>query len=176
MDSITGLQMTSRQHDSIMGVVDRLSNIAHFIPVKTTYSTSEVAQVFIREIVRLHGVLKKIVSNRDAKFTSKFCKELFAGLGTELAFSIVYHPQKDGNIERDNRILEDMLRMYVTHQHRRWEEYLPLVEFSYNNGYRESLMMCPFEALYGQIYKTPINWSEIVNRVLIGPKMLVDME
>jgi transposase InsO family protein len=105
-----------RQHDSIMVVVDRLTKVAHFIPVKSTYSASEVAQVFIREIVRLHGVPKKIVSDRDAKFTSKFWKELFAGLGTELAFSTTYHPQTDGQTERVNRILEDMLRMYVMHQ------------------------------------------------------------
>ena len=91
MDFITSLSRTSKKHDSIMVVVDWLSKVAHFIPVKTTYSSSEVAQVFIREIVRLHGVPKKIVSDRDAKFTSKFWKELFAGLGTKLALSKTYH-------------------------------------------------------------------------------------
>jgi len=74
-----------------MVVVDKLSKVSHFIPVKTTYSASEVAQVFIREIVRLHGVPKKIVLGRDANVTSKFWKELFAGLSTELAFSTSYH-------------------------------------------------------------------------------------
>jgi len=82
---------TSRQHDSIMVVVDRLTKVAHFILVKSTYSTSDVAQVFIRDIVRLNGVLKNILSDRDANFTSKFWKELFAGLGTELAFNATYH-------------------------------------------------------------------------------------
>ena len=96
MDFITGLPRNSKQHDSIMVVVDRLSKLAHFIPVKNTYSPSEVAHVFIRKIVRLHGVPKKIVPDRDAKFTSKFWKELFACLGTELAFSATYHLLKDG--------------------------------------------------------------------------------
>ena len=126
--------------------------------------------------MRLHGVPKNIVSDRDEKFTSKFWKELFAGLGTKLAFSTTYHPKTDGQTERVNRILEDMLRMYVTHQQRKWEEYLPLVEFTYNNGYHESLKMIPFEALYVKSCNTPINWSDPTNRVIIGLDMLVDME
>jgi len=74
MDFITGLLRKSRQHDSIMVVVDRLKKVAHLIPLKYTYSSSAVAHVFIKEIVRLHGVLKKIVSDRDAKFTSRLWK------------------------------------------------------------------------------------------------------
>jgi len=96
MDFIIGLSRTVKQHDSIMVVVDRLSKVAHFILVKTTYSASEVAHVFIREIVTMHGVPKKILSDRDAKFNSKFWKEMFAGLGTELVFSTTYHLQTDG--------------------------------------------------------------------------------
>ena len=82
MEFIIGFPRTSRQHDSIMAVVDRLTKVAHFILVKTMYSTSDVAQVFIRDVVRLHGVTKKIMSDRDENFTSKFWKELFSGLGT----------------------------------------------------------------------------------------------
>ena len=92
MDFITGIPRKMKQLDSIIVMVDRLSKVAHFIPVKTTYSSNEVAQVFIREIVRLHGIPKKIMSERDAKFTSKSWKELFSGLGTELAFCTTYHP------------------------------------------------------------------------------------
>ncbi len=106
----------------------------NFVP-KPTFSASDVAQVFIKDVVRLHIVLRKIVLDRDVKFTSKFWKELFAGLGTELALSTTYHLQTDGQTERVNNILEDMLRMCVMHQHWKWEEYLPLVEFTYNNGY-----------------------------------------
>jgi len=134
MDFITGFPRTVRQHDSIMVVVDKLTMVAIFIPVKSTLSASDVAQVFIRDVVKLDGVLKKIVSNKDAKLTSKFLKDLFAGLGIDLAFSTTYHHQIDGKTERFNRILEDMLRMYVMHQQWKWEEYLPLVEFTYKNG------------------------------------------
>lgn len=91
MDFITGLLRTSRQHDSIMVVVNKLTKVAHFIPRKSTNFTSEVGHVFIRETVRLHGVPKKIVSDRDAKFASRFWKDIFAGLGKELAFSTTYH-------------------------------------------------------------------------------------
>jgi len=116
MEFITGFPRTLRQHDSIMVVVYRLTKVAHFIPVTSTFSASDVTKVFIRDVVRLHGVPKKIVSDRDAKFTSKFWKELFAGLGIKLAFSTTYHLQIDGKRKRVNKILEDMLRMYVVHQ------------------------------------------------------------
>jgi len=131
-----------------MVAVNRLTKVGHFIPMKSTYSVSEVAHVFIREIVRLHGIRRNIVSNRDAKFTSRFWKELFASLGTNLAFNTTCHPQTDGKIERVNRILEDMLRMYAMHQQRRWEEYILLVEFAYNNGYQEPLRMNLFKTLH----------------------------
>ena len=111
MGFIIGLPRTVRQHDSIMVVVNRLSKVAHFIPVKTTYSASEVAHVFIREIVRLHGVPNKIVSDKDAKLTFRLWKEL--------TFSTTHHPQTDGQTKRVNKILEDMLRMYVMHHQRR---------------------------------------------------------
>jgi len=159
-----------------MVVVDRLSKVYHFIVVKYTNSASEVAQIFIKEIVRLHGVPKKIISNRDAKFTSRFCKELLVILGTKLAFSTLYHTQMYGKTERVNMILQDMLRMYVMHQQRKWEEYLPLVDFAYNNGHQESLKMSSFEALYGWSYNTLVSWSDQVNMVLIGQDMLVEME
>jgi len=91
--------------------------------------------------VRLHDVLKKIVSDRDAKITSKFWKELFGRFGIELPFHSTYHRQTDGLIERVSMILEEIFRMNIMHQQRRWEEYLPLVEFGYNDSYQESLRM-----------------------------------
>jgi len=116
MDFITSLPRTVRWHDYIMVVVDRLSKVAHFILVKTTYSSSDITHVFIKEIMQLHGVPKNIVSDRDAKFTSKFWKELFVGLGTNIAFITTYHQNKNGQTERVSKILEDMLSMYVMEQ------------------------------------------------------------
>eukprot|EP00253_Pinus_taeda_P029642 PITA_29642 len=126
MDLITRFLRKMRQHDSIMVVVDRFTTFTHFIQVKSMF----------RDVVILDGVLKKILSDKDAKFNSKFWNELFVGLGTKLVFSTTYHPQTDVQIERVNRILEDMLRMHVMHWQQKWEEYLPLVEFAYNNGYK----------------------------------------
>ena len=108
-----------------------------------------MAQVFIREILGLNGVPKKFVLDRDAKFTSMFWKELFVGLGIELALNTTYHLQKNGQNESVTKILEEMLRIYVMHQHQKWEEYISLIEFAYNNGYQETLRMSLFEALYG---------------------------
>jgi hypothetical protein len=90
------------------------------------------------------------VSDRDPKFTSKFWKGLFNWFGTNLNFSIAYHPESDGKTERVNQVIEDMLRMYVMDKTSKWEDYLHLVEFSYNNGYQASLKMNPFETLYGR--------------------------
>jgi transposase InsO family protein len=98
----------------------------------------------MKEIFILHHMPKEFISDRDTKFTSKFWKSLFVGFETKLLFSTAYHPQTNGQIERLKHVLEDMIRMHVMHQPRKWEDYLPLVEFSYNNGYHESSKMSSF--------------------------------
>jgi transposase InsO family protein len=138
----------NKKNDSIMVVVDKHTKVAHFIPVKITHKETNIVDVYMIEIARLHGIPKKIVSDRDPKFTSKFWKELFNGFGTDLNFSTAYHPKSDGKKERVNQVIEDMLRMYVMDKPSKWEDYLHLVEFYYNNGYQTSLKMSPFEALY----------------------------
>jgi hypothetical protein len=159
MDFITKLPRTNKQHDSIMVVVDKLTKAAHFIPVKLTHKETNVVDIYMREVARLHGIPKTIVSDRDPKFTSKFWKGLFKGFGTNLNFSTTYHPESDGKTERVNQVIEDMLRMYVMDKPSKWEDYLHLVEFSYNNGYQASLKMSPFEALYGRKCNTPVSWD-----------------
>ena len=118
-----------------MVVIDKLRNSAHFIPMKSTYKSINIAEIFMKEIFKLHGIPKMVVSHRNIKFTSTFWKELFVGLDTNLNFSTSYHPQTDGQTEQTNQIVEDMLRMYVRMKPIKWEEYLHLVEFVYNNGY-----------------------------------------
>jgi hypothetical protein len=147
---ITKLPRTTNQHDSIMVVVDKLTKAPHFILVKLMHNATDIVDIYMREIDKLHGVPKTIVSNRDPKFTSNFHKELFKGFGTNLNFSTTYHPKSDGQIERVNQVIEDMLRMYVMDKPTQWEKYLYLVEFAYKNGYQTSLKMSPFEALYGR--------------------------
>ena len=112
----------------------------------------------------------------ETKFILNFWKYLFVGFETKLLFSTTYHPQNDGNIERVNQVLEDILRMHVMHQPKKWEDYLPLVEFSYKISYQESLKMSHFEALYGRQCKIPISWDNPVNKITIGPDMLKEME
>ena len=95
------------------------------------------------------GVLRTIVSDRGTRFTSKFWHQLHQTLGTRLEFSTTFHPQTDGQTERVNQILEDMLRAYALDYGSSWDDNLPYAEFSYNNSYQASLKMAQFEALYG---------------------------
>ena len=136
MDFITCLPKNFLHHDSIMVGVDKLSKVSHFIPVECTYKDVNIVDIFMKQIFRLHGVPKVIVSDRDTKFTGNFWKDLFKGLGTQLNFSIAYHLQTDGQTERVNQVLEDMLRMYVMDKLGKWEDYLHLVDFAYNNNFQ----------------------------------------
>jgi hypothetical protein len=109
MNFIVGLPRTQSGYDSIWVVVDRLSKVAHFISVKTTYSRLQLVELHMSRIVCLHGVPKKIVSDRGTQFTLKFWKMLHEALDTQLHFSSTCHPQTNCWIERVNQILEDML-------------------------------------------------------------------
>ena len=160
MDFVTGLPKVLGGFDSIFVVVDKLTKVAHFIPIRISATAADVAQLFVREIVRLHGVPARIISDRDAKFTSKFWRAMFQSLGTLLNLSSAYHPETDGQTERVNQVLEDMLRSYCSQQPQLWIKYLPLVEFAYNSSYHRSLQMSPFKALYGQDCLTPLRFAD----------------
>ena len=112
MDFVTGLPTVQGGYDSIMVIVDMLTKVAHLIPVKTTYTIADIARIFIKEVFRIHGLPKRIVSDRDAKFTSKFWTSLFQAVGTQLNFKMAYHPQTDGQTERVNQVIEDIIRAY----------------------------------------------------------------
>ena len=176
MDFITGFPLTVRQHDSIMVVVDKLTKASRFIPVNSTYKADSIAKILTKEILRLHGFSKAIISERDTKFTSNFWKSIFVYLGTKLNFSTTYHPQTNGQIERVNQVLKDMISMYVMEKPSKWEDYLHFVEFAYNNGQQASLGMSPYEALYGRRCRTPMTWDNLVNRIVLGPELLNKME
>ena len=113
MDFIDGLPRRRKGNDSIWVIVDRFMKTAHFIPVRSNRTAQSLAQIYFREIVRLHGVPLSIVSDRDTIFTSKFWEAFQVELGTKLNLSTSYHPQTDGQTERVNRILEDLLRACV---------------------------------------------------------------
>jgi transposase InsO family protein len=127
-------------------------------------------------IVCLHGVPKKIVSDRGTRFNSKFWERLHETLDTQLHFSSAYHPQADGQTERVNQNLEDMLRACSLQYKRSRDMNLSYVEFSYNNNYQESLKMAPFEMLYGCRCQTPLFWSETGERKVFEPNVLQEAE
>ena len=127
-----------------------LTKSSHFLAVPMTFTLEELWPVYIREIIRLHGVPVSIVSNRDPRFTAHFWKSFQKAMGTQLTMSTAFHPQTDGKSERTIQVLEDMLRACVLDLKGSWEEHLPLVEFAYNNSYQASIQMSPYEALYGR--------------------------
>ena len=155
MDFVVGLPRTSKGYDSIWVIVDRLTKSAHFLLVDTRYTAKKYDEVYFDRIVTLHGVPLTIISDRGSVFVSCFWEQLQQCLGTSLLRSLAYHLQTDGQIERVNQVLEDMLRACAISLLEKWYECLNLAEFSYNNSYQEYIRMTPFEALYGKKCRTP---------------------
>ena len=176
MDFITGLPRTQRGKDAIWVIVDTLTKVAHFIPVSTRYRANELAQLYVSRIVSLHGVPRTITSGQGSLFTSAFWSRLHQALGTALKYSTAYHPQTDGQTERVNQILEDMLRACVLANGANWEDCLPYAEFSYNNSFQTSLKMSPYEALYGRKCRTPLNWSQAGDSHIFGTDLMMEAE
>jgi len=176
MDFIVGLPKTSKGYDSIWVIVDCLMKSAHFLPVKTIYRAQHYAELYISRILSLHGIPRTIISDRGTQFVARFLEHFHAALGTQLIRSSAYHSQTDGQTERINQILEDMLRACALTYSHKWDECLPLAEFSYNNSYQESIKMAPFEALYERRCRTPLNWSEAGERNVFGPDMVSEAE
>ncbi|CAN6712295.1 unnamed protein product [Malus baccata var. baccata] len=168
MDFVYKIPRTQYGYDGIWVIVDRLIKSTHFIPVREKYSLSRLAELFISKIVKYHGILVSIISNRDPRFTSKFWIAFQEALGSRLFYSTSYHPQIDGQSERTIQTLEDMLRSSVLQFGDAWHKRLDLMEFAYNNNFHSSIGMSPFKALYGKSCRTPLCWSEVDERVLVG--------
>jgi hypothetical protein len=126
MDFIMGLPNTSRHLDSIWVIVDRLTKVAHFLPVHTTDKAQKYAELYIDWIVCLHRLTRTIVSDRRAQFVARFWEQLQESLGTNQIRSSAYHPQTDGHTERVNQILEDMLRACAVNCGKNWDKHLSL--------------------------------------------------
>ncbi|KAL1534042.1 hypothetical protein AAHA92_31446 [Salvia divinorum] len=175
IDFVTGLPKTRQGNTAIWVIIDRLTKSAHFIPIPVTHGSDKLARIYVKEIIRLHGVPVTITSDRDTRFTSRFWISLQRELGTRLNFSTAFHPQTDGQSERTIQTLEDMLRAVVLDRGENWEAVLPLIEFAYNNSFQATINMAPYEALYGRKCRSPLYWDEVGERRIRGPDSVEEM-
>ena len=149
MDFIFGLPQSIHGNFGIWTTVDQFSKQAHFFPIKKTIKAQHMANLFISQRFKYHGLPTSIVSDRDPIMTSNFWRGLFENLGTRLNFSLGYHPQTDGQSKIANLTILDLLKAYVTEvdQRDQWEKYLPLLEYAYNNTIHTSTGKAPFEII-----------------------------
>ncbi|GJP49425.1 hypothetical protein CLOM_g8631, partial [Closterium sp. NIES-68] len=156
MDFVTGLLAGPCRNDVVLVVVDRLTKIAHFTPCRTTITAEETARLFISTVVRLHGIPAAIISDRDPKFTSKFWLDTWGRYGTRQQISSAYHPQTDGQTERTNQTIEQLIRTNCPDR-KKWEDVLPMLEFSYNNAPSATTNQSPFYLNYGMDPRVPVS-------------------
>ncbi|GJP62218.1 hypothetical protein CLOP_g19306 [Closterium sp. NIES-67] len=149
MDYVTGLPAGPSGNDAILVIVDRLTKMAHFIACQQTITAEQTAQMFIANVIRLHGLPTAIILDRGPKFTSNFWRHLWDQFGTKLQFSSTYHPQTDGQIERVNQTMEQLIWTTCIDP-QTWEKSLPLLEFAYNNAPSATTHQSPFFLNYGQ--------------------------
>jgi hypothetical protein len=156
MDLITSLPVTKSNNDAIVVFVDKLTKMTHFVACRTELSAEGFADLFFQHVHKLHGVPRKFLSDRDSRFTGQFLTALCAMLGTRQSFSTSFHPQTDGQTERMNRVLQDMLRHYTSPYQDDWDTKLASAEFAVNNAWQESVQNTPFFLNYGQHPFTPV--------------------
>jgi hypothetical protein len=148
MDFVEG-PPKSQGYSVILVVVDRLTKYAHFLAIKHPYTAATIAQTFMDNVVKLHGLPQSIVTDRNTIFVSSFWKELFKLYQVNLKLSLAYHPQTDRQTERVNQCVEMFLRCAVQDSPTTWKAWLSLAELWYNSSYHSSIGCSPFKALYG---------------------------
>ena len=148
IDFITKLP-PSKGYDSIFVVIDHFTKMAHFIPCHESITAKETINLFINNIVRLHGFPDKIVSDRGPQFISNFWRSLFEIAGVKISLTSAFNPQSNGQTERTNQTLENYLRCFLNFQQDNWYDLLPLAEFAFNNSISETTGFTPFESNYG---------------------------
>lgn len=157
LDFITDLPKSSTGYDAVCVFVDKLTKMVHIAPTVSDCDAPELAQIFIREIYRLHGLPRQLLHDRGVQFMSKFYTKLCKALDIQQLPSTAFHPQTDGQTERVNRVLEDTLRCFTNAQQTNWDTLLPMVEFAINNSKHASSGFSPFYLNYGLEPKTPLS-------------------
>ena len=168
MDFIIGLPLMARRHDSMFVVVDTLTRSAHFSGAYDVSGTWHSESFHQWDCEAAWYAWEEFIWSRINVYWT-ISNSFQEALGTQLNFSTTYHLETDGQTERTNQTLEDMLCMYVMDQQKHWEELFPLVEFAYNNNYQSTIKMTPFEFLYRRPFQTPLSWYRLEDRVLVGP-------
>ncbi len=149
----------SRGFDAIMVVVDRFSKMAHFIPTKDSAMAQETGRMFFIHMFKHHGLPKDIVLDWDPKFTSKFWRALWKRMGSELKMNIAFWPQTDGQTERVNLVIQQLVRNYVVVDQQDWVDHLELAEFCYNNSEHSATGATPFQMVTDNSPIVPTTWA-----------------
>lgn len=155
IDFIVGLPRTKQKNDAIIVFIDRLTKMVHLAPTTIEVSATQTADLFVWNVVKLHGMPKDTVTDRGPQFAGNFWKSLLAQLGAKAKLSTAYHPQTDGQTERTNKTVGDMLRNYCDTSQSNWDEHLPLIEFAINNSASSATQQSPFYLNYGYHPRTP---------------------
>ncbi|MCO5573423.1 hypothetical protein L7F22_027194 [Adiantum nelumboides] len=174
MDFIFDLPKTQTGNDGIWTIICRFSKQAHFIPIKKKIKLDQMTRLFMSNIFKYHGMPQSIVSDRDPRMTSLFWRGLFENMGTTLKFSSSFHPQTDGQSEEANSTVLDLLKCYVSEHKGKWEQYLPLVEYAYNNTMHSSTGKAPFEIAEGGKKVPPILHTK--DKIFEADKYVQDMD
>ena len=157
MDLITGLPPTTAGNDAIVVWVCKFSKLRHYAACKTAIDAPSLARLFLSTVVRQHGLLKCIISDRDPRFTAHFWKSFWQSLGTTLSMSTAFHPQTDGQTENANKTLEIMLRSTVDFDQKDWDQHLAAAELSINNAVNATTGYTPFYLFYGREALMPMD-------------------
>nr|GFB01310.1 putative reverse transcriptase domain, ribonuclease H-like domain, aspartic peptidase domain protein [Tanacetum cinerariifolium] len=156
----------------IVGAADRLTKSTHFLPIRENDPLDKLARLYLSKIVVRHEILVSIICDHDGRFALNFWRSFKKVLGTGISMSTAYHPETDGQSERTNQTLKDMLRACVIDFGKGWVKHLPLCEFSYNNSYHASIKAAPYKALYGRKCQSPVCWAEVGEAQLTGPDLI----
>jgi hypothetical protein len=156
MDFVMGLPKTKNGYTAIVTFVDRLTKMVHLWPCTDAVTAEETMEIFLKAVWRIHGVPKEIVSDRDPRFVSDFWQALHKRLGTRFNMSTANHPQTDGQAERANGLIEEVLRSYVNIHQNDWDEHLPTVEYAANDSVQASTGVTAFKAIYGRDLISPL--------------------